>query len=31
MRAEVAVPVTVKTRLGVDNHDSYEFVRDFVG
>ena len=31
MRAEVAVPVTVKTRLGVDDHDSYEFVRDFVG
>src|SRR6186713_2511408 len=31
MRAEVAVPVTVKTRLGVDAHDSYEFVRDFVG
>jgi len=31
MRAQVAVPVTVKTRLGVDHHDSYEFVRDFVG
>jgi tRNA-dihydrouridine synthase A len=31
MRADVAVPVTVKTRLGVDEHDSYEFVRDFVG
>jgi len=31
MRAAVAVPVTVKTRLGVDHHDSYEFVRDFVG
>lgn len=31
MRAEVAVPVTVKTRLGVDHHDSYEFVRDFIG
>ena len=30
MRAAVAVPVTVKTRLGVDDHDSYEFVRDFV-
>jgi tRNA-dihydrouridine synthase A len=30
MRAAVAVPVTVKTRLGVDHHDSYEFVRDFV-
>ncbi len=31
MRAGVDVPVTVKTRLGVDHHDSYEFVRDFVG
>ncbi len=31
MRSAVAVPVTVKTRLGVDHHDSYEFVRDFVG
>jgi tRNA-dihydrouridine synthase A len=30
MRAAVAVPVTVKTRLGVDDHDSYEFARDFV-
>jgi tRNA-dihydrouridine synthase A len=30
MRAVVAVPVTVKTRLGVDDHDSYEFARDFV-
>jgi tRNA-dihydrouridine synthase A len=30
MRAAVAVPVTVKTRLGVDEHDSYEFVRDFI-
>ena len=30
MRAAVAVPVTVKTRLGVDDHDSYEFVRDFI-
>lgn len=31
MRATVSVPVTVKTRLGVDHHDSYEFVREFVG
>jgi tRNA-dihydrouridine synthase A len=31
MRAAVDVPVTVKTRLGVDEHDDYEFVRDFVG
>jgi tRNA-dihydrouridine synthase A len=30
MRAAVSVPVTVKTRLGVDDHDSYEFARDFV-
>jgi tRNA-dihydrouridine synthase A len=30
MRSEVGIPVTVKTRLGVDEHDSYEFVRDFV-
>jgi tRNA-dihydrouridine synthase A len=30
MRAAVSVPVTVKTRLGVDDHDSYAFVRDFV-
>ena len=30
MRAAVGVPVTVKTRLGVDEHDSYEFARDFV-
>jgi tRNA-dihydrouridine synthase A len=29
-RAAVGVPVTVKTRLGVEDHDSYEFVRDFV-
>jgi tRNA-dihydrouridine synthase A len=26
MRAAVDVPVTVKTRLGVDQHDSYEFL-----
>jgi tRNA-dihydrouridine synthase A len=30
MRSAVAVPVTVKTRLGVDDYDSYEFARDFV-
>jgi tRNA-dihydrouridine synthase A len=30
MRAAVAVPVTVKTRLGVDDHDSYEFVQGFL-
>jgi len=30
MRAAVSVPVTVKTRLGVDEHDSYEFLTAFV-
>ena len=30
MRASVDVPVTVKTRLGVDEHDSYEFLTSFV-
>jgi tRNA-dihydrouridine synthase A len=30
MRAAVAVPVTVKTRLGVDQHDSFEFLTAFV-
>jgi tRNA-dihydrouridine synthase A len=30
MRAAVRVPVTVKTRLGVDDHDSYEFLHAFV-
>jgi tRNA-dihydrouridine synthase A len=30
MRAAVGVPVTVKTRLGVDDHDSYEFLSAFV-
>ncbi len=30
MRAAVDVPVTVKTRLGVDEHDSYEFLTAFV-
>ena len=29
MRAAVAVPVTVKTRLGVDDHDSYAFLARF--
>jgi tRNA-dihydrouridine synthase A len=31
MRAVVDVPVTVKTRLGVDEHDSYDFLCAFVG
>jgi tRNA-dihydrouridine synthase A len=30
MRDAVTVPVTVKTRLGVDEHDSYEFLTAFV-
>lgn len=30
MRGAVSIPVTVKTRLGVDDHDSYEFARDFI-
>jgi tRNA-dihydrouridine synthase A len=31
MRDAVTLPVTVKTRLGVDEHDSYGWFRDFVG
>jgi len=27
----VAIPVTVKHRIGIDKHESYDFVRDFVG
>lgn len=30
MQEAVDIPVTVKTRLGIDNHDSYDFARDFV-
>ncbi len=30
MRAEVSIPVSVKTRLGIDKLDSYEFVHDFI-
>ncbi|HEX7035393.1 MAG TPA: tRNA dihydrouridine(20/20a) synthase DusA [Pseudomonadales bacterium] len=30
MRAETAVPVTVKTRIGIDDADSYAFLCDFV-
>ena len=30
MRAAVSIPVTVKTRLGVDHDDSYEFLHHFV-
>jgi len=31
MRDAVTVPVTVKHRIGIDRHESYAFVRDFVG
>ncbi len=31
MRDAVAVPITVKHRIGLDHGESYEFVRDFVG
>lgn len=31
MRSEVAVPITVKTRIGIDHRDSYEELADFVG
>lgn len=30
MRASTNIPVTVKTRLGVDAHDDYEFLRGFI-
>ncbi|HEX6929596.1 MAG TPA: tRNA dihydrouridine(20/20a) synthase DusA [Gammaproteobacteria bacterium] len=30
MRARVTVPVTVKTRIGIDRQDEYEFLRGFV-
>jgi tRNA-dihydrouridine synthase A len=30
MREAVSLPVTVKTRIGVDHEDSYEFLRSFV-
>src|SRR5690606_272739 len=31
MRAAVNIPVTVKTRIGIDEFDSYEFLHAFVG
>ena len=31
MRDAVAIPVTVKHRIGIDRIESYDFVRDFVG
>lgn len=30
MRAAVDVPITIKTRIGIDEHDSDEFLRSFV-
>lgn len=30
MQAEVDIPITVKHRIGIDDFDSYEFMRDFV-
>jgi tRNA-dihydrouridine synthase A len=31
MREAVDIPITVKTRIGVDDFDSYEFLTDFIG
>jgi tRNA-dihydrouridine synthase A len=31
MRAAVELPVTVKSRIGIDAHEDYGFLRDFVG
>ncbi len=30
IRERVAIPVTIKTRIGIDDHDSYEFLCEFV-
>jgi tRNA-dihydrouridine synthase A len=30
MRDVVSIPVTVKTRIGIDDQDSYEFLCDFI-
>lgn len=30
MKQEVSIPITAKTRIGIDNLDSYEFFSDFV-
>lgn len=30
MRDQVSIPVTVKTRIGIDEQDSYEFLCDFI-
>jgi tRNA-dihydrouridine synthase A len=31
MLSETDIPITVKTRIGIDDKDSYEFLQDFVG
>ncbi len=31
MKQACSIPVTVKTRIGIDNQDSYQFLLDFVG
>ena len=31
MRSACAIPITIKTRIGIDNHDDYEFLRNFIG
>nr|WP_278250724.1 tRNA dihydrouridine(20/20a) synthase DusA [Shewanella sp. 4t3-1-2LB] len=31
MQQQVSIPVTVKTRIGIDEQDSYPFLTDFVG
>lgn len=31
MQDQVNIPVTIKHRIGIDDNDSYEFLRDFVG
>ncbi|WP_179840080.1 tRNA-dihydrouridine synthase, partial [Burkholderia mallei] len=31
MQDSVQIPITVKHRIGIDDFDSYEFMRDFVG
>jgi len=31
MKQAVSIPVTVKTRIGIDDKDSYQFLTDFIG
>jgi len=30
MRSACTVPITIKTRIGIDDHDNYEFLRNFI-